>query len=131
MQVDFCDAGEVVSGRVTVLIGGGTDFVEVDFLEEVEIGVGPFTCVGVAGVEDAGAVGKPRSAAASGGVLNARDAVGQPFAGVGAKEVEGSVLAPIFGQADGDEFSVRRGDVPVHGDLPFRIEFVGIEDDFF
>ncbi|MEY5014965.1 MAG: hypothetical protein RIS92_1323, partial [Verrucomicrobiota bacterium] len=64
---------------------------EIDFLEEVEIGVGAFTGVGVAGVKDAAAVGKPRSAAASGGVLNARDAVAQAFAGVGAKEVEGSV----------------------------------------
>jgi hypothetical protein len=86
---------------------------------------------GGASVKDAAAVGEPCGAAAAGGVLDARDAVGQAFTGVGAEEVERAVFAAVFGETDGDEFAIGGGYEPIHGDLAFGFEFVRVEDDAF
>ncbi len=130
-EFDFGDAGEVATGAIGIGGDWGAEFVEVDLLEEVEVGLGFLALMRIAGVVDAGAVGEPCGGAAAGGVLDAGDAVGEAFAGVGAEEVEGTVFAAVFGETDGDEFSVGRGDEPIHGDLAFGFEFVGVEDDAF
>ena len=64
-EFDFGDAWEVAPGAVRVGGDGSVEFMEVDLLEEVEVGLGFLALVGITRVEDAAAVGEPCGAAAA------------------------------------------------------------------
>ena len=102
---------------------------EIDLLEEIEIGFGPFAGDRIAGVIDARAVGVPGGAAAGGGAVDTRNFVGQRLAGGGVVEEKCAVLGAVFGEGNGDAFAVEGGRIKVYGGRAFGIEFVGIQHD--
>jgi hypothetical protein len=121
------DAREVAADHVAVLRRRRAQLVEPDLLVEVGVGRRALIALRVARVVEALAVRRPRDAAAAGGVLHTRHAVGQQFAGVAAHDVQRAVLAAVLRQRHGHQPAVGRGAVPVDGGLaaavqPHRVE---------
>ena len=85
----------------------------------------------VAGVKDARAIRFPSRAAAPGWILDPWNAVGQGQPGFRVIEMQGTLLAAVFGQADGHQFAVRGWHEPIDGHMAFGLQFVGIEHDPF
>ena len=69
-----------------------------NLLVEVNIRLRPLARVGIASIENAGAVGGPGGAAAAGRILHARDFVRQLPARIGLEEVQRPLLAAALRQ---------------------------------
>src|SRR5260221_988567 len=98
VQLDFGDPRKVFSDLELVLRHRGAKPMKPNLLEKIEVLFGAFSLVRVAGIKNACAVGIPGRATAPGRVLYARDLVGELFAGINLKKMQGSLLAAAFGK---------------------------------
>ena len=129
-QMNLRDARKIAAGGVGIFALRCPELVKINLLEEVQVGLGSLALVGIASIENPCAVGRPRCAAAAGGVLHTDDAVGQTLAGFSAVKMQRALLAAVFGKADGDQFPIGRRHEPIHRDLTLRLNLVRVEHDF-
>ena len=120
------DAGELLAQDVRVGARRGPQAVPVDLLEEIPVRWSSLLSLRVAGVVDAGAVGRPGRAAAPGREAGAGDDLAQRFPGARLEEIERSILAPALRHRHRDLAAVEGRDVPVDGQRTLPPAYVRI-----
>src|ERR1700686_5907420 len=107
--MDFGNARKIFADHVFVLLRFGAQFVKVDLLKEVSVFGGPLVALGIARVIKAGALSIPVQAAAGGGKVYARHAIGELLAGGDFEDASLAVLRSVFRHCGSDEFPAHRG----------------------
>ena len=103
---------------------------KIDLLEEIQISIGSFAFVRIAGVENRLSIGRPRHAAAARGILHTGDPVGQMLSVFRPVKVQRAFFTAVFGKTNRDQFSIGRRHEPIHRHLSLRLDLIRIEHDF-
>src|SRR5207244_5765874 len=93
LKSDLSNSRKVFADRIRVVGVTSSEFMEINLLIKIQIGIGALTFPGKSRIINAGATGIPCGAAACGWVLYMRNSIRQRFACRGFIEMTGAVSA--------------------------------------
>ena len=106
LEVDLGNAREILSDRIDILGIVSPEFVKIDLLIKIQVGLRPFAFARESGVINSAPVCVPRRAATSRWILHVRDRILQRFAGGGLVNAQRSVFASALRNRHRDIFAI-------------------------